>query len=291
MFKFSNKLLSPLSLWYNSFVFYKSFIMRTLYVFFLFSLVSHLAWYGLNGFHYFDIQSATKHLDDTGSIIPGFAGTLIFYLGTLYLIFFSLALIYSRSENGKLLRGKINKKLFHVIIKLVAATVLFYYFFVSLPGVIVGYIIFRILIFFQIGNAVLTRDAFLAITSSPLMFLCYLPMLAIMITAANYFIFYCLNILFSARKVGISQSFIMSFDLVKGNYWRNLFVLLPAALLWCAAFYGIPMLCNYVGTNFAGTLSIKIFIAIARSIFEAFLVPLSLSLLLIQHNDLEMRRY
>lgn len=291
MFKLSNKLLSPLSLWYNTFIFYKSFILKTLYVFFLFSLVSHLGWYGLDGFHYFDAHSASNHLNEPRSVAPVIFQALLFHLVTFYFIFFSFIFIYSRSENGKSLRGKINKKLLHTYIKLVIATILFYYFFVGLPTVIVGYIMFRILIFFQVGNAVLTQDAFLAITSSPLMFLCYLPVLAIIVTSINYFIFYCLNILFSARKIGVSQSFIISFNLVKGNYWRNLFVLLPAALLFYIAFYGIPMLCNYIEPYFTNILLFKIVISIVKSVFEAFLIPLCMSLLLIQYNDLEMRKY
>lgn len=266
MFKFPKKMLHPLSLWYKSFVFYKQFIVKTWLLFFLFSLFSNLLW------------KTRDIIAPTLNIITNLLLDLSSYLVIFYFCFFSLIFIYSQSENGKALRGKINKNVCQTYSKLIFITFLFYIY-IFLPGALIALFISHILLL--LPNNWLHAETLILIYN--------LPSIAFIFVCANFFIFCWLKILLGTSNCGIQESLKMSYHLVKGNFWRNLFALLIPILICCIVFNDLLALCTYAKSKFTNGFLWEFFIVIVKTLYEASLIPLCMSLFLLQFNDLEVR--
>lgn len=285
MFKFPNELLNPPSIWYKSLILYKGFIMKFWPWFFLYCLFVHGYWNINDIYQSLNLSTIISRNYTIYMLSNSVFLHLLIYPISLYLCFFSLLFIYSKTKAGESFRKKIHKTLFRVYWKLLGATILFYLC-VGFSGATIIFIIFTALRSLAGNNYWLV-----VVQSSPLSFLFGLPAFIVVFTCINYLIFYCFEILFHNNSMGIMESFSMSYHLVKRNFWRNFIVLSVPVALICFTYYGTDLLCDYIRNISTNNFLQEMSILITRSIWDTVFIPLLMSVLLMQFSDLEMRRY
>ena len=288
MFRLPNEPLNPLLLWNSALKLYKYSLVKTWYWFILFLTAFHVF------FNYKNILSALNLNDESAFyyIIVnhffddiGFIDIFIIYFIIIYFIFFGLMYIYSITESGKSLRGKIHSRLTDVYIKLFFATVLFYYVYVAIPAAFAGFVTFNDLGFF------LKKNLFDIIHSNYLASLCVISVGGTLVACFNFFIFYAYQILFTGNNVDITLSFINSYYLVKDNFFRNLLIFLLPVLVSIGFYEIITLLIHYTDIQFNDNLLIRTSVPILIKIIgETCLLPFLMSIYLIQANDLEIRQ-